>query len=363
MPMETMTAVRILVELALIGAGSALLAFAWLWGSKRLRAKMEALGNHYLAILLYATRKPGLGVAFLIALFLSAWSLDRGLDLSLQAKLEPVFDFGTVAVMALFLILLVNRLKRLALARLARREGRQAQRVRRVVDIGARALRILVIVVIALICLEQIGINLTNVLAFGGIGGIVVGLAAKDIISNVFGSFIIYLDRPFEVGDWILCESQGLEGTVEKIRWRTTHIRTFDKRLLYVPNTVFIANAVENPSRMTHRRIYETIGVRYEDAGRVAEIVRKVKEMLKTHPEIDPTQTTIVNLNSFAPSSLDFFIYVFTRTTNWIKYHEVKQDVLLKVLEIIEECGAECAFPTSTVLLQGGEAAGGDGGK
>jgi len=175
----------------------------------------------------------------------------------------------------------------------------------------------------------------------------------------VFGMFHHLSGPPFRGGRLDPLRVSGTRGHRGKIHWRTTHIRTFDKRLLYVPNTVFIANAVENPSRMTHRRIYETIGVRYEDAGRVAEIVRKVKEMLKTHPEIDPTQTTIVNLNAFAPSSLDFFIYVFTRTTNWIKYHEVKQDVLLKVLEIIEECGAECAFPTSTVLLQGGEAAGG----
>ena len=96
---------------------------------------------------------------------------------------------------------------------------------------------------------------------------------------------------------------------------------------------------------------YETIGLRYEDASKVGEIVRRVKDMLTNHPEIDTGQTMIVNFNKFAPSSLDFFVYTFTKTTNWIHFHEVKQDVLLKIVEIIEQQGAEIAFPTSTVHL------------
>ena len=80
-------------------------------------------------------------------------------------------------------------------------------------------------------------------------------------------------------------------------------------------------------------------------------IIEQVKTMLVAHPEIDDSQTLIVNFNQFAPSSLDFFIYTFTHTTNWVHYHEVKQDVLLKVIDIIEKNGAEIAFPTSTIHL------------
>ena len=103
---------------------------------------------------------------------------------------------------------------------------------------------------------------------------------------------------------------------------------------------------------MENRRIYETIGIRYEDSSEIAEIVRKVKEMLKSHSEIDSNKTLIVNLVAFAPSSLDFFIYTFTKTTNWIHFHEVKQDVLLKILKIIEDQSAQTAYPTSTIRLQ-----------
>ena len=102
---------------------------------------------------------------------------------------------------------------------------------------------------------------------------------------------------------------------------------------------------------MTNRRIYETIGVRYDDVEKLNGIVEDVEKMLKGHPEIDQDQTMMVNFNSFAPSSLDFFIYTFTKTTNWQEYHQIKQDVLFQLIRIIESHGAEIAFPTSTVLL------------
>ncbi len=116
-----------------------------------------------------------------------------------------------------------------------------------------------------------------------------------------------------------------------------------------MPNATFTTISVENPSRMTHRRIYETVGIRYEDAPKMAGIVREVEQMLRAHPEIDTSQTLMVNFNSFAPSSLDFFVYAFTRTTEWARFHEIKQDVLLKINGIIAEQGAEIAFPTSTL--------------
>ncbi|MBT8448944.1 MAG: mechanosensitive ion channel family protein, partial [Gammaproteobacteria bacterium] len=160
---------------------------------------------------------------------------------------------------------------------------------------------------------------------------------------------MVYLDKPFKIGDWVRSADRQIEGVVEYIGWRQTRIRTFDKRPLYVPNAVFTTITVENPSRMLNRRIYETIGIRYEDAGRMGQIVSKVKDMLLNHPEIDTESTLIVNFNEFAASSLNFFVYTFTKTTNWIEFHEIKQDVMLKIIAIVEESGAEMAFPTQTL--------------
>ncbi|MGH5869296.1 mechanosensitive ion channel family protein, partial [Escherichia coli] len=106
-----------------------------------------------------------------------------------------------------------------------------------------------------------------------------------------------------------------------------------------------------NPSRMSHRRLKETIGVRYNDFGVVEPIVADIRAMLATHDGIDTTQTLIVNFNAFGPSSLDIMVYTFTKTTVWVTFHEIKQDVLLRIGRIVESHGAEIAFPTQTVYL------------
>ena len=217
------------------------------------------------------------------------------------------------------------------------------------VDAVTKLLRLSVIITASLVALQTLGFSVSGVLAFGGVGGIAVGFAARDLLANFFGGLMIYMDRPFSVGDWIRSPDRNIEGTVEKIGWRLTLIRTFDKRPLYVPNSAFANISVENPSRMSNRRIYETIGVRYEDAGRLPAIIRDIETMLKSHDEIDHNQTLMVNFNKFAESALEFFVYTFTKTTNWQHFHGVKQDVLFQINNIIESHGAEIAFPTSTI--------------
>lgn len=211
--------------------------------------------------------------------------------------------------------------------------------------------RAVIILTTALIVMQTLGYSISGVLAFGGIGGIAVGFAAKDLLANFFGGAMVYMDRPFKVGDWIRSPEKNIEGTVEHIGWRLTTIRTFDKRPLYVPNSIFTTISVENPSRMSHRRIYEVVGIRYADVSVMGSITQKVHEMIESHEEIDADQLIMVNFEKFNASSLDFFIYCFTKTTNWAKFHVVKQDILLRISEIIAEHGAEVAFPTHTLHL------------
>ncbi len=217
-----------------------------------------------------------------------------------------------------------------------------------------KLLRAAVFITTALIIMQTIGINIAGLLAFGGVGGIAVGLAARDLLANVFGGLTLYTERPFAVGDWIRSPDREIEGTVEEIGWRRTAIRTFDKRVLYVPNAVFTTIAVENPSRMTHRRIKETIGVRYDDMSKVPAILEDVRKYLNKNPDIDQSVTLMVNLNEFGASSVNFFIYTFTRTTVWTEYHEVKERVMLAISDIVEKHGAEIAFPTTTIHVPDG---------
>ena len=161
-------------------------------------------------------------------------------------------------------------------------------------------------------------------------------------------------DKPFRVGDWIKSPDRDVEGVVEEIGMRRVCIRTFDKRPVYVPNSIMSTIVLENPSRMTNRRIYEHIGVRYKDAEKISLITRRIKEMLELHSGIDTDQTLMVNLDKFNEYSVDFFIYAFTKTTDWTTYHGIKHNILLNIYNIIKEEGADIAFPQTVVQMERG---------
>ena len=263
----------------------------------------------------------------------------------------PIRDVGLIATLAWFAVRFIRIAERNFIAD---KQAKGESFDRATLDAIVKLLRLSVLITAFLVALQTLGFSVSGVLAFGGIGGIAVGFAAKDLLANFFGGLMIYLDRPFAIGDWIRSPDREIEGTVERIGWRQTVIRGFDTRPLYIPNSTFASIAVENPSRMCNRQIYETIGIRYEDAGAMGAIVADVEAMLRAHDEIDTDNFLMVNFNTFAPSSLDFFIYCYTRTKLWAQYHQVKQDVLLRILEIIDRHGAEIAFPTSTVHVPGG---------
>ncbi len=308
---------------------------------KRFHKYLQATKTQWDDAFVHAVQKP-------LTLFI--WMI--GLSLVLDVMAIPVTsELRTVGVIASITWSLIRFISFSEKNILHQREVAGKALDRTTASAISQLLRTTILITATLVTLQSLGFNISAILAFGGIGGIAVGFAAKDLLANFFGGMMIYLDRPFAIGDWVRSTDRNIEGTVEKIGWRTTMIRTFDKRPLYVPNSVFANISVENPSRMSHRRIYETIGIRYDDIRVMATIIDDVKAMLIAHSEIDQTQTMIVNFNSFAPSSLDFFIYTFTRTTDWIKFHEVKQDVLLKVSDIITSHQAEMAFPTSTLHI------------
>jgi len=263
--------------------------------------------------------------------------------------IEPTRDVLIIAALAWFLLRLIGNTVHNVLA-LSAETGKPVDRT--TVDALSKLGRFSVVIIAALIILQTLNFSISGVLAFGGIGGIAVGFAAKDMLANFFGGLTIYLDRPFAVGEWIRSPDKEIEGTVEYIGWRHTRVRAFNRNPIYVPNALFTNIVVENPTRMTHRRIKETLGIRYADLDKLPAIIADVKAMLQAHPEIDSDTTLIVNFNQFGASSLDFFIYAFTRTTQWVHYHEVKQDVLLKVAAIIQAHGAEIAFPTRTLHIE-----------
>ncbi|MCB1954606.1 MAG: mechanosensitive ion channel family protein [Rhodocyclaceae bacterium] len=312
----------------------------------RLAVRFAATTNRWDDTLLEAARRPATMLVWAIGLFWALEIVQQETDSALFEIVDPGRRVVVIALISWFLVRLIRGAERV-LVDPARFEKPMDHTTARAIG---KLLRASTIITGALVMLQTLGFSISGVLAFGGIGGIAVGFAAKDLLANFFGALVVYLDRPFAVGDWIRSPDKNIEGTVEDIGWRVTRIRTFDQRPLYVPNATFTSISVENPSRMLNRRIYETIGIRYADADRMRDIVRSVTDMLRAHPELETEERTlIVHFNSYGPSSLDFFVYTFTKTTQWVKFHEIKEDVLLKIYEIIRDHGADIAFPTTTV--------------
>ncbi|MFC4625926.1 mechanosensitive ion channel family protein [Daeguia caeni] len=216
----------------------------------------------------------------------------------------------------------------------------------------ARVLKLVIIVIIVILFGEHFGIGLSGLLAFGGIGGIAIGVAGKDVLSNLFSGVMLYFDRPFNIGDWIRSPDREIEGTVVEIGWRLTKIKTFDNRPLYVPNAVFSTISLENPGRMSNRRISTTIGLRYEDADKIAAVIHDIRSMLKADDRIDHKQDLLIYFNEFADSSLNIMIYCFTKTTRWAEWLSIQQDIYLKIITIVHAHGADFAYPTQTLYMQ-----------
>lgn len=318
-----------------------------------LRRLSKSLSNRFLLTenlwddaVLQAMTKPALLFIWVIGLSFAA-EIVKGV--SANEILNYTSIARRIAIILLLMMFLTRLVKNVEVSALQKKAQKKTDTDEVTVRVVARLLRLAIMITSALVILQTLDISVSGVVAFGGIGGIAIGFAAKDLLANFFGGLMIYLDRPFTVGDWIRSPDREIEGTVEEIGWRLTCIRTFDKRPLYIPNAMFASISVENPSRMLNRRIKETFGLRCSDANKVREIIAAVKKMLQEHKEIDTDNTLIVNLNNLSPSSLDFFIYTFTKTTDWIFFHEIKQDVLLKVIDIIHAHGADIAFPTITV--------------
>jgi MscS family membrane protein len=262
--------------------------------------------------------------------------------------LTPARNIGVSLCIAWFMLKLIRELANNSVT--ARTQaGEEVDRT--TVDGLSKLARIVVIVVTVLVVMQPLGFSISGVLAFGGMGGIAVGFAAKDLLANLFGGLMIHLDRPFNVGETVRSPDKQIEGKVEHIGWRQTQIRSTNMTLIYVPNALFTSIVMENPSRMSHRRIREVIGLRYNDLDKISNIVNEVRIMLRNHPEIDKQQEEFVAFDQFADSSINFIIQAFSKTTDLARFHAVKQEILLNVSGIIVKHGAEIAFPTRTLFL------------
>jgi len=195
------------------------------------------------------------------------------------------------------------------------------------------------------------GVNVTALFASLGLGGLAFALAARDTAANLFGSFALLADRSIRIGEWVKIGS--VEGVVENVGMRTTKIRSFQKSLITVPNQVVANTPIENFSRRGIRRIKMTIGLTYGTTSeQIIQIKSDIKTMLLEHEGIAQDESLMVNFNNFGDSSLNIFIYTFTKTANWAKYLAIREDINLQIMKIVEDNGSSFAFPSQSIYIE-----------
>ena len=224
-----------------------------------------------------------------------------------------------------------------------------------------KATRVFVIVIGIIMVIDNLGYSVGGILATLGLGGAALAFASKDTIANLYGSFALALDRPFQVGDWIQVGSQ-VDGDVEEIGLRSTKVRSWPKTVVSIPNSVLANEIIDNWSRMPKRRVKQVVGVTYETKPDDMEgLVEDIRQLLRDDEGVDG-DFLLVNFIDFGESSLNILVYYFTRSTAWLEHMDVRQRVNLKIMRVVAARGLSIAFPTHTVYFEGDIAQGLAGG-
>ncbi len=214
----------------------------------------------------------------------------------------------------------------------------------------AKSARLLVIIITFTIVAQEWNYDINGLIAGMGLGGLAVALAAKDALANIFGGIVIIMDKPFKIGDWI--STSSIEGTVEDMTLRSTKIRTFAHSVVTVPNSTLANEAITNWSRMGKRRINFNLVVKYDTPrDKLEKCLSRITHLLHNHPDIHK-ETIFSRLNSFGENGLEIFLYFFTITTIWGEYLKVREDIHLKIMEILEEEGVSIALPSKSIYIE-----------
>lgn len=218
-------------------------------------------------------------------------------------------------------------------------------------NIFSTLLRIIIVMLGFVTIAKEWNYDISGFVASLGIGSLAVAFAAKDALANVFGSLIIILDKPFKIGDWIT--ANGIEGTVEKISFRSTCVRTFPQELVYIPNSLLSNTPIINFTMRQKRRIDFILGVTYStEAGQLQNLISQIKDFLLSQEDTLYTDDIRVHFIEYGPSSLNIRVTCYAKTDSQAEYLDILQDINLKVMGILEQNGVSCAFPSTSVYFE-----------
>jgi len=222
------------------------------------------------------------------------------------------------------------------------------------IEVGFKIINVSILLITAIAIVNEATGSVSGILTVGGGLMIVFGLSARDFLSNFFGGFMIFMNRSFDIGDLIKIVDNNIEGYVQEIGWTAVKVETPDKRPLYIPNSLFSKISVENPSRMSNRRISENIVLRHEDFDKVGKVCKEIKKMLTEHQGIDQDNKIIVNMDSFNDGYITLILICFTKTIELEGYHSIKQNILSKTYKIIRSNDADIAVQEQNIVIRRG---------
>ena len=300
-------------------------------------------------------RKPVSLLIFLITLFIAF----QHLEYPPQWDLKPVEDFGLKLFVSSFYKILVvisvtwvfiRIIDFLGLILAYRASLTESKSDDQLIPFIRDAFKILIVIFGFFFILGAIfNMNIASLVAGLGIGGLAVALAAKESLENLFGSFTIFLDKPFVVGD--LVQVGAVMGTVEKIGFRSTRIRTLEKSYVTIPNKKMIDTELDNLSLRTFRRGRFNIGVTYGTSiDQIKAIVADIQKYIDDHPNTN--QDGRVRFMEFGASSLDIMVQYFVDTMDWDIYIKIREEINFKIMEIVKQHGSSFAFPSTSVYLE-----------
>lgn len=210
-----------------------------------------------------------------------------------------------------------------------------------------RTLKTFVIVIGCLFILQNLNLDVGSLLAGLGLGGLAFALAAKDTLANFFGAITIFIDRPFQIGDWVIIDK--IEGTVEDVGFRTTRIRTFYNSLITIPNATLTGTAVDNLGARRYRRIKTYLSLTYDTPPeKIQAFVEAVRAIIKAHPDTRKDFYEI-HFNQYGSHSLDILLYCFLEVPTWSAELTARHEIFLSILRLAHDLGVEFAFPTQTI--------------
>jgi MscS family membrane protein len=294
-------------------------------------------------------------------------------DFSTAEPLSKFFDIIYTVIFTYFIYIVINTI---AVINLEKFEKDSSSVKGELINVGIKIINFFIFLIGFLIILYLSGVNLTALLSGLGIGGFAVAFAAKDTISNFFGTLAILVSDAFSQGNWV--EIDGKEGTVVEIGLRVTTIRTFDNALISIPNGTFASKDIKNwDKRKLGRRIKMTLGVKYDSKREdINQAIEEIRTMLINHPEIATKETKyehlrrgrgrvarlvskddlegvkrvlLVYLDEFSSSSINILVYCFSKSVMWEDWLRTKQDVMNQIMEIFERNNLEFAFPSLSI--------------